>query len=86
MNGESLNTPIQSPHFQRKSGMLNHTSGTYSHNGMMDYPRIPIVELHLAEFLDSVEFQSCKINFRTEVCIRTGDLQVTILWIKEVET
>ena len=51
----------------------------------MDYPRIPILELHLAKFLDSVEFQSWKINFRTEVCLGTADLQVTILWIKEVE-
>ena len=25
--------------------MLNHTGGTYSHNGMMDYPRLPISKL-----------------------------------------
>ena len=29
-------------------------------------------------------FQSWKINFRTEVCLRTADPQVAILWIKEV--
>ena len=86
MNRESLNSSIQSPHFQSRSGMLNHTGGTYSHNGMMDYPRFPILELHLAKFLDSMEFQSWKINFRTEVCARTAHPQVTMLWIKEVQT
>ena len=30
MKRESLNTPTQSPHFQSRSGMLNHTGGTYS--------------------------------------------------------
>ena len=33
MKRESLNTSIQSPHFQSRSGMMNHA-------GMMDYPRI----------------------------------------------
>ena len=28
---ESLNAPIQSPHFHSRSGMLNHTGGTCSH-------------------------------------------------------
>ena len=37
------------------------------------------------EFPDSMEFQSWKINFRTEGCIRTADPQVTMQWIKEVE-
>ena len=36
--------------------MLNHTGGPCSHNGMMDYPRIPITDLHLGIFPDSVEF------------------------------
>ena len=31
MKRESLNTPTQSPHFQSRSGMLNHTGGTYCH-------------------------------------------------------
>ena len=85
MKRESLNTPIESPHFQSRSRMLNHTGGTYSHNRMMDYPRIPIWELHLAKFLDPLEFQSWKINFRTKVCIRTAHPQVRMLWIKQVE-
>ena len=48
--------------------MLNHTGGTCSHNGMMDDPRILISELSLKKFLDSMEFQSWKVNFKTEVC------------------
>ena len=41
---DSLNAPDQSPHFQGRSGMLNHIVGTYSRGGMMNYPRIPITE------------------------------------------
>ena len=86
MKREPLKTSIPLPHFQSEGGMLNHTGGTYSHSGMMDHLRFPFLELHLAKFLDSMEFQSWKVNFRTEVCLGTADLQVTILWIKEVET
>ena len=66
--------------------MLNRTGGTYSHGGMMEYPRIPITEMHLGKISDSLEFQSWKDNFRTEVCLRTAEHQVTMLWTKEVET
>ena len=85
MKRESLNTTVPSPHFQSRSGLLNHTGGTYCHNGMMDYPRIPITEWNLGKFPDSMEFQSWKVNFRTEVCLRTADPQITMLWTKEVE-
>ena len=37
------------------------------------------------KILDSVEFQGWKLNFRTVVCMRTAEPQVTMLWIKEVE-
>ena len=50
MKRESLNTSIQSPHFQSRSGMLNHTGGTYSLNSMMVYPRVPITEWILEQF------------------------------------
>ena len=53
--------------------MLNHTGGTFSHSGMMDCPRFPFLELHLAKFLDSMEFESWKLNFRTGVCRRTSE-------------
>ena len=52
---------------------------------MMDHPRIPFTEWNLGNFPDSMDFQSWKINFRTEVCLRTDDPEVTMLWIKEVE-
>ena len=35
----------------------------------MDYAKIPISALNLGKFLDSLEFQSWKINVRTEVCL-----------------
>ena len=85
MKRESLNTSIPLPHFHR-SGILNHTGGTYSHSGMMDYPRIPISEMHLGKFHDSMEFQCWSVNFKNEVCTKTADPQTTMLWIKEVET
>ena len=31
---------------------------------------------------DFIEFQSWKINFRTEVCLRTADPHLTVHWIK----
>ena len=65
--------------------MLNHTGGTCSHRSMMDCPIIPFTEWNLGKFSDSTEFQSWRVNFRTEVCPRKADPQVTMLWIKEVE-
>ena len=82
---ESLNTSVRSPHFQSRSSILNHTVGTCSHNGMMAYPRIPITKWNLGKFPDSMEFQSWKVNSRTEVCLRTAGPQITTLWIKDVE-
>ena len=43
------------------------------------------MEWNLGKFHDSVEFQSWKLSIRTEVCQRTADPQITMLWIKEVE-
>ena len=48
----------QSPHFQRRSGIVDHTGGTYSHVGLMDYPRVLIFDWNLGFFLDFMEFQS----------------------------
>ena len=81
-----MNTSILLPHFQSRDGMLNRIGGIYPHNGIMDYPRNPNTEVHLGKFLDSMEFQSWKVNFRTEVCMRTSDPQITMHWIPEVET
>ena len=78
---EPLNTSIPSPHFQSGGGMLNHTGGTYSHNGMMDYPRFPISELLLGKFLPTLwNFKIWKVNFKTEVCSKTAHLHLTMHW------
>ena len=79
MKRNSLNALLQSPHFQSRSGMLNQTGGTYSHGGMMGYTRIPFTDWKLGAFRDAVEFPSWKVNFRTEVCLRTADPQITML-------
>ena len=69
----------------RTAEFLNHTGGTYSHGGMTDYQRFPISELHLGTCPDCMDFQSWKVNFKTEVCTNSVLLQVTMQWIKEVE-
>ena len=66
--------------------MLNHTGGTCSHGGMIDRTRFPISELHLGKCPDSMEFQSWKVNFKTEVCSKSAAPHLTMHWIKEVET
>ena len=58
MKRESLNTSIPSLHFQSRSGMLNHTGGTHSRSGLMDFPRFPISELHLGKFLTLFNFNA----------------------------
>ena len=49
----------------------------------MDNPRFPISEMHLREFLDSLEFQSWKVNIKTEVRSKTAEAHLTTHWIKE---
>ena len=66
-------------------GISRHIGGTYSHGGMMEYPRFPILKLHLAKFPDSMEFESWKVNFKTEVCAKTASPQISMSWITEVE-
>ena len=51
----------------------------------MENPRFPISKLHLAKFPDSMEFESWKVNFKTEVCAKTANPQITMSWITEVE-
>ena len=73
------------PRFQSGGGLLIHIGGTYSHGGMIDYPRFPISELHLGKFPHSMECQSWKVNSKTEVCSKSTDPHLTMHWIKEVE-
>ena len=82
---EPQDSSISVPRFQEWAGRLNHTGRTYSHNGVTDYPRYPISEMHLGTFPDSMEFQSWKLNFKTEKCSKLADPQLTMHWIKEVE-
>ena len=37
------------------------------------------------KFVDSMEFQSWKINFKTEVCSKSADPHLTMHWIKVIE-
>ena len=52
---------------------------------LIDYPRLPISELHLGKFPDLVEVQSWRVNFKTEVCSKSADPHLTVHWITEVE-
>ena len=52
-----LNTSIPLPHFQRGGCMLNHTGGTYSHSGVIDYPGFPISEWNLGKLLTLWNFK-----------------------------
>ena len=85
MRREPLNTSILLHHFQSGGGTLNLTGGTYSHSGIMDYPRLPISEMHLGKFCDSMEFFKLEVNFKNKVCTRTANPRITTHRIKEVE-
>ena len=76
---------VRKPILHSGDGIPRHTGGTYCHDGMMDYARFPISEMHLSKFPDSMEFQSRKVNFKTEVCAKTANPQITMHWITEVE-
>ena len=64
---------------------LYHTEGTYSQNCLMDYRDIRSRNCILEHFTDSLEFQSWKVNFKTEVCAISVFPQITLHWIKEAE-
>ena len=71
---------VPTPRFTRGVATLpfSHTGGTCPHNGMMDYPRFPTSEVHLGKFPDSLEFQSWKVNFKTEVCSKSAVPHLTM--------
>ena len=85
MRREPRDSSIPVPRFQKGGGILKHTGGTSVHGGMMDYTRFPISEMHQGKFPDSMEFQSWKVNSKTEVCSKTSYPHLTMHWIKEVE-
>ena len=84
MKRELLKTSIPLLHFTSGSGMLNQTGGTFSqlYDGLSENSFYGMESL---KFPDSMEFQSWKINFKSEVCPRKADLQITMQWINEVE-
>ena len=85
MRRDPQNSSMPVPRFQREAGVYDHTGGTYSHNGMIDYPRFPISEMHLGNVPYSLGFPSWKVNFKTEGCSKTADPHLTMHCIKEVE-
>ena len=85
MRRDAQSSTKPNPNQEKVQRPLYHTGGTYSHNGVMDYPRYSILEMHLGKFPDSVEFQSWKVNFKTEVCANSQFPHITMHWIKEVE-
>ena len=52
-DSEPQHSSIPVPRFQSRGGVFDDTGGTYSHGGMIDYPRFPISEMHLGRFPDS---------------------------------
>ena len=85
---EPPGSTIPTPRFARHHStwtLFFRTGGTDSQNGMMENPRHPISDLHLGKFPDSVDLQSGKVTFKTEVCANSSHLTITISWIKEVE-
>ena len=64
MRREPQNSLIRVPRFQRESGLLNPSGGSYSRGGMIDYPRFPISELHLGKFPTLWNFEAGKSTSR----------------------
>ena len=85
MRPEQQDLPNSKTILHSGDGIPLHTSGTHSHGGVIDYPRFPVSELHLAKSPDSIEFQSCEVNFKTEICAKAANPQITMQWITEVE-
>ena len=59
---ELQSSSIPTSRFNQSIGTLNllcHNGGTYSHDGVMDYPRFPISENASS---DPLEFQECQLQ------------------------
>ena len=81
---ELHNSSVLVPRFQRGGGILHHAGESYSDGRMMEDTRFPNSEMHLGKFPDSMEFQSCKVNFKTEVCSKSANPHLQMHWTKEV--
>ena len=83
---ESLNTSVPSPHFLSRKWYVE----SYWWNFIFTMVWWIIQEFLLRNgileiFLTLWNFESWKVNFRTEVRLRTADPQITTLWSKEVD-
>ena len=64
---------------------MHRFGGTYSQNCTIETPRYAISELHVGKFPDPDDSQCWRVNFKTEVCVSTPFLQLTMSWINEVK-
>ena len=78
MTRESLNTSVPSLHFHSRSGMLNHTGGTYSHDGMtdlgkfLDYGRSKLER----QLQNQSIFKNCRTSSQIKLNQRSWDCKV----------
>ena len=68
---EPQNSSNAVPCFQKEADVVDHTGGTYSNGDVIDNSIFPVSEKHLGKFPGYMEFQSWKVNFKTEACSKT---------------
>ena len=86
--GTPQSSTIPTPRFSRNLDAWissRRTGGTCSQNCTMETPRCAISELHFGKFTDPDVFQCWRGSFKTEVCVSTCTLELTMSWIDEVE-
>ena len=76
MRREPQKSSIPVPRFQSGGGLLNRTGGTYSHGGMIDYPRFPISELHRKIFLTRWNFKAGKSTSKLK-CVQNQQILIS---------
>ena len=82
---EPQSSSIPTARFESVQGLfVSHCRNLFSQwcDGL---PEISDLKKDLGKFMDSLELQSWKANFKTEVCSKTADPHLTMHWIKEVE-
>ena len=67
MRRDAQSSTIPRPSQEGVQGRLFTTGGTYSHNGVMEYPRYSILEMQLGKYSDCMEFQSWNVHFKTKI-------------------
>ena len=85
---EPQSTTIPTLPFTRNRDTWNSTrrsGGNYSQNCTIETPRYAISALHFGEFPDPDDFQCWRVTFKTELCVSTSFLQLTVAWINEVK-